>query len=139
MGGTRPVCGGVGGQMKRRAIVAALAALVAVAAMIVTAGPAPATQTRLVANLNGANEVPGPGDPNGSGRADILLNDVTNTVCFKVTWKNITAPTAAHIHQGPAGTPGPIVVELFMQATPLPGTLLGVQGCAQNVPHQTIL
>ena len=63
------------------------------------------------AALSGANEVP-PGDPDGVGTAHISINDATNQICTHLEVRNISAVTAAHIHQGRAGTNGPPVVTL---------------------------
>jgi hypothetical protein len=69
--------------------------------------------TVLAATLAGANEVPGPGDPDGSGTA---------------TFRMIRgSATAAHIHQGGAGIAGPIVVPL----TP-PGAAGTATGCVNS-------
>jgi hypothetical protein len=63
--------------------------------------------------LTGAEEAPGPGDPDGIGIAVLRLNPGTQQVCFDITVENITLPaTGAHIHEAPAGSPGPIVVPL---------------------------
>ena len=63
--------------------------------------------------LTGAEEAPGPGDPDGIGLAILRLNPGTQQVCFDITVENITLPaTGAHIHEAPAGSPGPIVVPL---------------------------
>ena len=63
--------------------------------------------------LTGAEEAPGPGDPDGIGLAVLRLNPGTEQVCFDITVENITLPaTGAHIHEAPAGSPGPIVVPL---------------------------
>jgi hypothetical protein len=86
--------------------------------------------TRLAATLSGANEVPGPGDPDGRGRAFVRLSGTT--ACYALQWSNIGAPTAAHIHQGEAGVAGPVVVLFFQPGTnaaSLPGTLSSVAGC----------
>ena len=65
------------------------------------------------ATLSGAAEVPGPGDPDGTGRANIDINHETNTLCADLEVRNITVPaTAAHIHKGHAGEAGPPVVPL---------------------------
>lgn len=63
--------------------------------------------------LSGANEVPGPGDPDGSGTAVITLNQGQGEVCFSITVSDLTLPaTAAHIHEAPPGVAGPVVVTL---------------------------
>lgn len=84
---------------------------------LVAASTAGAKNTPLAATLNGANEVPGPGDPDGSANAvlDIELKSgkKKGKVCFLIPWDGIITPTAGHIHQGGAGTDGPIVVPLF--------------------------
>jgi CHRD domain len=63
--------------------------------------------------LTGAAEVPGPGDPDGSGTAVIRLNPGQGQVCFELSVSNITLPaTGAHIHVGTATEAGPVVVPL---------------------------
>lgn len=64
------------------------------------------------ANLNGANEVPGPGDADGWGRARISIDDSTNRICTDLEVRDIGDVTAAHIHRGAAGVVGPPVVGL---------------------------
>jgi hypothetical protein len=63
-------------------------------------------------SLTGAAEVPGPGDPDGSGTALITLNHGLGTVCWELTVADIAPATAAHIHIGNAGVAGPVVVPL---------------------------
>ena len=67
---------------------------------------------RLSAALTGAAEVPGPGDPDGTGRAVITLNQGQGEVCFELTVSNIAPATAAHIHEGAVDKAGPVVVGL---------------------------
>jgi hypothetical protein len=76
----------------------------------------------LTATLTGAAEVPGPGDPDGSGWALITLNQGQRQVCFKLTVENIAPATAAHIHRGTADVAGPVVVPL---AAPTDGSSSG--------------
>jgi hypothetical protein len=86
--------------------------------------------TLLAASLNGANEVPGPGDPDGRGRAFVRLGG--GKACFALRWSGISAPVAAHIHAGRAGVAGPVVVLFFQPGTnaaSLPDTLDAVAGC----------
>ena len=94
------------------------------------AGP---TTTVLTASLSGDEEVPGPGDPNGSGSATITLDPVADTVCFELDWQQIRAPFAAHIHRGAPGVAGPVKVPLFEAEVPLPTTIKGVDGCVRDV------
>ncbi len=62
--------------------------------------------------LTGAQEAPGPGDPDGSGEAVLRLNPGKGEVCFQLTVRDIAPATAAHIHEAPAGSPGPVVIGL---------------------------
>ena len=84
------------------------------------AGPSPTEQNRsaalapagvqLGAVLVGGSEVPGPGDANGWGLADVWVDQTQ--VCWKITAKAVAPITAAHIHAGPAGVAGPVIVPL---------------------------
>src|SRR5687768_11483438 len=75
--------------------------------------------------LTGAAEIPGPGDPDGSGTAALRLNPGRGEVCFELSVQNITLPaTGAHIHVGTATQFGPVVVGL----TP-PGATGASSGC----------
>lgn len=65
-----------------------------------------------IASLSGAQEVPGPGDIDGSGRAEITVVDATDNVCFDLNVRAIAPATAAHIHRGRMGVAGPPVVPL---------------------------
>jgi hypothetical protein len=73
---------------------------------------APATEAEtLTAELEGgAAEVPAPGDPDGKGTAQVTLDDNTGEVCYDITVEGIAPPAAAHIHEGAAGTSGPVVI-----------------------------
>ena len=66
----------------------------------------------LAATLTGEAEVPGPGDPDGSGTARVTLNVGQREVCFVLTAEDIEPATAAHIHEGEAGAAGPVAVGL---------------------------
>jgi hypothetical protein len=56
--------------------------------------------TVLHAQMTGEKEVPGPGDPNGFGRAVVILV-APNNVCYALTAHDIAPATGAHIHRGP--------------------------------------
>lgn len=66
----------------------------------------------LGATLTGAAEIPGPGDPDGSGTARITLNPGQGEVCFALEVSDIAPATASHIHVGGPTVAGGIVVTL---------------------------
>jgi len=87
--------------------------LVAVASVwLVAFGVSTASAGNKFANLTGAQEVPGPADPDGSAAAMLTLRPATGQVCVAQRHSNIDAPTAMHIHRGAAGVAGPIIVDL---------------------------
>jgi hypothetical protein len=92
----------------------------------------------LVARLNGDKEVPGPGDPNGKGRALIFPNVKKRRVCFDLKWKRIQGPLQAHIHKGGPDVAGPIKVTLFDEDEPLPGPSAAVDGCIKKVKRTLV-
>jgi hypothetical protein len=101
-------------RMQTRRLIVALA--VALIGALVLGGPALGADPGgrpLSATLTGAAEAPGPGDPDGSGVATITVNPGQEEVCWEISAENITLPAiAAHIHEAPPGSPGPIVVPL---------------------------
>ena len=76
----------------------------------------------------GAQEVPGPGDPNGEGEATFSLDAARGRACFDLQWSKIRRPTAAHIHRGQAGVAGPVRVELFSTVEDCPPRLIVSMG-----------
>ena len=69
---------------------------------------------RLTTTLSGAEEVPGPGDPDASGSATVRLNQGQRRICFRLAWSDVDGNFfAAHIHEAPAGSAGDVVVTLF--------------------------
>lgn len=66
----------------------------------------------LVTRLFGAEEVPGPGDEDGSGLAALTLKRDQGRLCYFLSVSNIDNATAAHIHKAPFGSAGPVVVTL---------------------------
>jgi hypothetical protein len=86
---------------------------VLVALIVATAPVAVANGRPLKAELTGAAELPGPGDPDGSGIARLRLNQGRGRICYTIKVQDITLPaTGAHIHVGDATTFGPVVVGL---------------------------
>jgi hypothetical protein len=67
--------------------------------------------------LKGSNEVPGPGDPDGKGKATIRLDSKRDRVCFTIETKRIAPPDKGHIHVGDRTTAGPVFITLFTTAS----------------------
>jgi hypothetical protein len=112
--------------MNRR-IVATVTALAGAALVGASAAPSAVLTERKpkFAALSGANEVPQKGDPDGQGAATIMVVAPTK-LCFAILVTGIGAPAAAHIHRGPAGVAGPVVVSL---AAPTSGTAGTISRC----------
>lgn len=70
--------------------------------------------------LSGAAEIPGPGDEDGAGVANVFLES-DGSICYDfVGIDGIDTPTAAHIHEGGSSEAGPVVLPL---ETPTEGSL----------------
>ena len=65
--------------------------------------------------LTGAAEVPGPGDPDGSGTARLRINPGLGQVCWTIEVAGVEPLQAAHIHEAPATSAGPVVVPLPLE------------------------
>jgi len=103
-------------------------------ALLAPAAPASAAVARFDSTLTGGDaEVPDPGDPNGSGAAQVGIDVKNRKVCFVIVVLDVTLPTAAaHIHSGGAGVAGDIVVTLRAPAE-MGDTGIGLaKGCARN-------
>lgn len=91
--------------------IALCAALVLTTALATMTSPAAADDAYLIAYMNGANERPGPGDPDALGRATITIDDETNRLCLTLWWYRVDGTLSGlHIHLGPPTAPGPVVV-----------------------------
>jgi hypothetical protein len=98
--------------MARRLALLPTAALVASLALVSSAGLASAATTTLTTTMTGAEERPGPGDPNGKGWISLEV-DPNGTICYVAKIQAIGRTIAdAHIHRAPAGSPGGVVVPL---------------------------
>ena len=71
---------------------------------------------KLDARMTGDQEVP-PADPDGEGRAQVVLKPAEGQICFDIRFKDAGTPNRGHIHQGGPGVNGPIVVPFFELAT----------------------
>jgi hypothetical protein len=76
----------------------------------------------LSTTLTGAAEVPGPGDPDGSGTANVRVNPGQGCISYDIAVTGIAPARAAHIHKAPVEAAGPVVVPL---AAPTDGTSSG--------------
>ena len=68
-------------------------------------------------SLSGAEETPNPGDPDGTGFAELILNQSQGTIIYTITVAGIEPATMAHIHEAPAGSAGPVVIGLMAPTT----------------------
>lgn len=79
--------------------------------------------------LEGEQEV-GPGDPDGSGTASLRVNPGTGQLCYTLRVSGIQPAAAAHIHEAPAGSNGPVLVNL---AAPSGGTSSGCSNIGREL------
>ncbi len=94
------------------------------ALQVVTAA-APLHALNFVAHPIGENEVP-PRDSRAQGQATFHLGADGTTMTYRLNVANIHNVVGAHIHIGPVGVNGPIVVFLFGTAAPGGGRVNGV-------------
>lgn len=112
-------------QLKRIAVAVALVAGTLAIAVPATASPDGVDST-VTTKMNGSNEAPGPGDPNGRGEFSATLS--STMICYSFYAVRIGAPTAAHIHKGPPGESGAVVQALIVP------TKSGVSACVTPDP-----
>jgi hypothetical protein len=76
----------------------------------------------MVVDLSAAQEVPPNASP-ATGRATVTLDRSTRMLTWSVAYNGLTGPaTAAHIHNGAAGTNGPVVVPFAVTPSPITGS-----------------
>jgi CHRD domain len=96
----------------RKARFLAVAALLGVIGALVLPATASAdtrAQAIFFTRLTGAEEVPGPGDPDGRGFALVAVDTKHGKICYTLFVRRIEPATAAHIHVGDRGVAGPVV------------------------------
>jgi hypothetical protein len=102
----------------RRENMKGLTRILTVGLMLGLACGAQAAPSHFLLPLTGAQEVPGPGDPDGTGTASLLIDPDALTIDWDIVVSDIDFPlTGAHIHVGAAGVAGPIVVDFDSQLT----------------------
>jgi hypothetical protein len=114
------------------AVLALAAVVLAVPALSGAAG-----KVVVAAKLKGANEVPGPGDPNGKGDITVTLKAAKRKVCFNLEISKLDGASAAHIHKGAEDVAGPIKVTLFEEDPPVSGTG-AYEGCVKKVKRKLV-
>ena len=92
--------------------------------LLVLAGTAFAKEFK-TGGLSGAEEVPAR-DTNARGNALFEISDDGLTISFKLIVANIDNVVAAHIHIGPAGVNGPVVLFLYGNVPAGGGPINGV-------------
>jgi len=100
-----------------RKLFSSLTGIAMVGALVTMAGPiaaAPMQADQMVTvTLTGLEEVPDPGDPDGTGTAAVTFKSGSGEVCWDIKVENIVLPSiGAHIHEGAKGVAGPVVVPL---------------------------
>jgi hypothetical protein len=88
----------------------------------------------LSVDLGPAEEVPAT-TSNGGGRFTATISDDGTEITYEVSYQNLTGPvTAAHIHFGPPGVAGPIIIPLAIGSSPFSGTFNGTDFVAPADP-----
>jgi len=99
----------------------------------------------LTTTLLPGNQVPPVTDaPAAQGTASVSVDPLHNQVCYTVTVSGLTSPAIElHIHEGAAGTNGPVRLPFVAPATDVSGTAGApyggaTNGCVPNVDHALI-
>jgi hypothetical protein len=100
------------------------------AAIVLTGGSALAASSKnFGTHLHGDQEVPAR-QTHAQGQANFQVREDGNEIRYTLNVANIENVFQAHIHLGPSGSNGPIVVWLYPSTAPVPGPLAGgrIQG-----------
>lgn len=99
-------------------------------ALAACAGGPQNTRAAFYVSMTGIQEVPGPGDPDGTGTVEVNVDPRQAQVCWNLYARQIDPATAAHIHRGAEGVAGPVVLMLTT-----PDAAGRSQGCANVDPN----
>ena len=105
--------------------VLAVVAAAAVSTVFVAPPSLAGTVHQFTVPFSGDQVVPGPGDSDGPGGVFVSLGTKTGTLCFFADTANVSTPLiVVHLHRGPRGQQGEVVVDLHG-----PSTDPDVSGC----------
>ena len=94
-------------------------------ALFLATAPAHALSTTYALTMDGTQEIPGPGDPDGSATGSITLDNVTGDISWVINYTGLATVGAMHIH-GPGGSAGSAAgVFVGLAITGSPGQLSG--------------
>lgn len=96
------------------------------AALALLAAHSYADVTTFELSMDGDQEVPGPGAPDGQASGTLSIDDATGQISWSFTYAGIAAPAAMHIHTGAAGASGGVAVPLAVTTSGGEGTLIGM-------------
>ncbi len=103
-----------------------IVSLAATGLLLLAPSSALATSATFTVNMSGPQEVPGPGDADGTATGTILLDDVSGLISWNFSYLNIAAPTLMHIHgpAAPAGVGAGVFINLGVATSGGAGTLI---------------
>jgi hypothetical protein len=110
-------------------------------AQVSAGGDTPKGGARLEATLSSAAEFPGPGDPDLSGSADLVVNPRKGTICFDVDLDAASSGAdtvvAIHVHPGLVGE-ACVAAQDCPPAIDLDFAGEGLEGCAKKLGKQLL-
>jgi hypothetical protein len=91
--------------------------LFATALVLTLPGRSSAEEVRMAAALTGGEETPAPLPTGALGTAEVIIDTTRRSVTVVLNIFNIpTGTTAGHIHVGPKGAQGPVVIDFTFPA-----------------------
>ena len=112
----------------RIGVPALCAGVVLGAALLAAPAQTASVDRHLAADMSGLKEVTAKGKKaagDKDGRGAGVFDFSGSKMCFGLTVHGIAKPTAAHIHKGPTGKAGPVVVTLVAPSAGNPGASSG--------------